>query len=316
MNQLALLMKAHRLLMEVELKPVQGTRFQPTGFPDLGPATYTTHDGRQMLLVDSVQSMANRLEEICWDKTAADLSEPLRGIPYINVVENQQIITNSILESHRINSPYILESGDKSFFDTLKNELGILERGAVDLAEFAKILFKYDPNCLLHGVFLSKKELAGGRLRLPRALSAFIEAENIHPAASGGVKFDRVDPKGDTRKGYGNVPFHREEFTAGKITAYFNIDSAQVLNYRLGDDAAYLLLALAVYKVRRLLENGLRSRTACDLVPAGSLIVKAPQGFVPPGLDELEDTLPGLIEKVALKGLFADPPVTEVVYKK
>ena len=25
-----------RLLMEAELEPIQGTRFQPTGFPDLG----------------------------------------------------------------------------------------------------------------------------------------------------------------------------------------------------------------------------------------------------------------------------------------
>ena len=25
-----------RLLMQVRLRPVQGTRFQPTGFPDLG----------------------------------------------------------------------------------------------------------------------------------------------------------------------------------------------------------------------------------------------------------------------------------------
>ncbi|MDP2660110.1 MAG: type I-U CRISPR-associated protein Cas7, partial [Dehalococcoidia bacterium] len=31
---------ASRLLMEARLKSVQGTRFQPTGFPDLGPATY------------------------------------------------------------------------------------------------------------------------------------------------------------------------------------------------------------------------------------------------------------------------------------
>ncbi len=28
-----------RLLIEAELKPVQGSRFQPTGFPDLGAAT-------------------------------------------------------------------------------------------------------------------------------------------------------------------------------------------------------------------------------------------------------------------------------------
>ena len=29
-----------RLLMEAQLKPIQGARFQPTGFPDLGAAAY------------------------------------------------------------------------------------------------------------------------------------------------------------------------------------------------------------------------------------------------------------------------------------
>ena len=29
-----------RLLVEARLEPVQGTRFQPTGFPDLGAAVY------------------------------------------------------------------------------------------------------------------------------------------------------------------------------------------------------------------------------------------------------------------------------------
>ena len=31
------------------------------------------------------------------------------------------------------------------------------------------VLLGLDVNALLHGVFLAKKELAGGRLRLPRA---------------------------------------------------------------------------------------------------------------------------------------------------
>ena len=53
---------ANRLLMHVDLAPVQGDRFQPTGFADLGPAVYTTPDGTRKLLVESAQSMANRLE--------------------------------------------------------------------------------------------------------------------------------------------------------------------------------------------------------------------------------------------------------------
>jgi hypothetical protein len=45
-----------RLLLEAHLAPVQGDRFQPAGFPDLGPATYTLPDGTDMLLVESTQS--------------------------------------------------------------------------------------------------------------------------------------------------------------------------------------------------------------------------------------------------------------------
>jgi len=50
---------APRMLAEASLGPVQTDRFQPTGFPDLGAATYTLADGTEMLLVESAQSMAN-----------------------------------------------------------------------------------------------------------------------------------------------------------------------------------------------------------------------------------------------------------------
>ena len=50
----AALDNATRLLFTVELKPLQGDRFQPTGFPSLGAATYQSRDG-QKLLVESAQ---------------------------------------------------------------------------------------------------------------------------------------------------------------------------------------------------------------------------------------------------------------------
>jgi CRISPR-associated protein Csb1 len=63
-----------------------------------------------------------------------------------------------------------------------------MEEGRVDLRELAKVVLSLDPNALLHGLLLAKKDLAGGRLRLPRALSAFIEAAHVRVASSGGVK--------------------------------------------------------------------------------------------------------------------------------
>ena len=57
--------QAPRLLLEARLKPVQGDRLQPTGFADLGAAVYERPDGKRMLLVESAQSVANRLEHAC-----------------------------------------------------------------------------------------------------------------------------------------------------------------------------------------------------------------------------------------------------------
>src|SRR5690606_27897580 len=124
--------RPQRLLIEAALRPVQGSRFQPTGFPDLGPAVYETATGTK-LLVESAQSMANRLESVCWDGVAKELVEPLRGLSYVRVVDSEgRPLTSSITEAHRLNSPYILEGGDRSFFESLRDELKRFETEAVD----------------------------------------------------------------------------------------------------------------------------------------------------------------------------------------
>lgn len=306
-----------RLLVEAALKPVQGSRFQPTGFPNLGHAVYESPDGQgQLVLVESAQSMANRLEAVCWDEVADDWTPALKGLPVVKVSdEGGKPLTNSLLEAHRLNSPYILEGKDRSVVEMLKKRLAAMEVGRVDLRELAKVLLEFDTNALLHGVFLAKKELAGGRLRLPRSLSAFIEAENARRATSGGVKNDSVNPSGDTAKGFGNVPFARDEWVAAKITAYFNLDLRQIRAFGLGADVERLLILLALFKIRKFLVEGLRLRTACDL-DAESIRVTRPGGFALPGLDDLEAELPGLIRDVASKGLFGESSVLTVTYRK
>src|SRR4051794_38570499 len=124
-----------RILIEAALKPVAGTRIQPTGFPDLGPATYEapTANGETvpMLLVESAQSMANRLEAVCWDEASDDLVPELKGLPYVKVklsgLGDGSDTTNSFLEFHRLNAPYIMSgtrSDGSSFANALKQELG------------------------------------------------------------------------------------------------------------------------------------------------------------------------------------------------
>ncbi len=70
-----------RVIFEADLKPAAGDRFQPTGFADLGAAEYELPDGTKMLLVESAQSVANRLERTCLDGEAADLDPALAGLP-------------------------------------------------------------------------------------------------------------------------------------------------------------------------------------------------------------------------------------------
>lgn len=310
---LSVLQNESRILFEVPLRPVQGRRFQPTGFPDLGAATYQA-GGSACLLVESAQSMANRLESTIWDDSKNGMVDPAEGLSYVRIDDSQgTYLTSSVVESHRINSPYILEGTDKSFFGKLREEFSVMETGPVDRTKLAATLFKYDINSLLHGVFLAKKELAGGRLRVARAISSFIEAEMVQVAASGGVKNDHVNPQGDTAKGFGNVPFHREEFTAEKITAFFSIDLQQIRAYGLGDAASQLLTILALYKIRRLLDGNLRLRTACDLEVAteGDISAKRPHGFVLPDAASLENAL-----RASIEACRSQMEVTTVTYKK
>ncbi len=297
-----------RLLLEAEMEPQQGERFQPTGFPELGPATYTLPDGTEMLLVESSQSTANRMEAICWDSTNKELVEPLQGIPYVRVMYEGEELTNSILEAHRLNSSYILRSEDTSFFEQLQSELRGLEVGPVDERVLAQVVLKYDPNALLHGIFFARKELAGGRLRLPRLLSGFIEARDVRPAESGGVKNDRVEPRANPQIGFGNVPYARTEYVAGSITGYFNLDLQRLRSYNLDKTAEIFLVALAIWKVRKFLDAGLRLRTACDLCCKG-VTVKFPDSLSLLGTNEIEEVLPLLIKET--KG-FAEPPITEI----
>ena len=310
------LSKEPRLLIEADLRPVQGNRFQPTGFPNLGHAVYKAPDGLQTILVESAQSMANRLEAVCWNEATDDWADPLRGLPLVKVEDKDgKALTNSVLEAHRLNSPYILEGKDKTVFDMLKERLANMEEGRVDVGELARVLLRFDINALLHGVFLAKRDLAGGRLRLPRALSAFIEAEDAQIAASGGVKNDAVNPSGDTSKGFGNVPFARDEWTSKKIVAYFNLDLRQIRSFDLGQEAEHLLVAIALFKIQAFLDVGLRLRTACDL-ELDAMRVTRPGAFTLPTLQAVTDALPGLIGAVSQQGMFNDPPTLTVTYKK
>ncbi|MBS1940652.1 MAG: type I-U CRISPR-associated protein Cas7 [Bacteroidetes bacterium] len=293
-----------RLLLKASLKPLQGTRFQPTGFPDLGAATYDGPDGRKMLLVESAQSMANRLEKVCWNEVNDDWADPLKGLPVVKVKDNAgNSLTNSVLEAHRLNSPYIVNAEG---FDAIMGAIGYDRNKPFDRRKLAKALLQYDPNSLLHGVFMEK---IGGVVRLPRTITAFIEAEDVTVAAYGGAKHDRVRQSKDSeqegrtsKEGFGNLIYHKDDY-CGKITAYFNLDLALIRGLGLGEAAEKLLVALALFKIQHFFAEGLRLRAACDLEALDNgVTIQRPSKFDLPEIKKLDDALPTLIHKVYGEG--------------
>jgi CRISPR-associated protein Csb1 len=269
-------MTTQRTVLEVDLAPMAGRRFQPTGFPDLGAAEFDSADGSKCLLVESAQSMANRLEATTWDDATNDQSKELDALPYVRIVTSgDDFLSSSRLEAHRLASAYVMDAtiDGRKGTEWLAAELGLAKGRPLDYRAVARVCFKLDPVSLIHGVFFARKEWPW-QPKIARAVTGFIEADMVRPAVSGGVKRDLVvneagvnaeTGKRGTSEGRGSVPYHRVEYTAGKITAYFVVDHAQFRSYGLSEAATALLEALADFEIGSLLDGGLRLRTACDL---------------------------------------------------
>lgn len=302
----------HRWLYEVELEPAIGDRFQPTGFPDLGHAVYDipARDGkgsRRALLVESAQSMANHLEAAGWDAESDEPVATLSGLPYIRVIhaESGEYLTSSRTEAHRVASAFVKYStlAGKGMKEVIKERLGLRDDRPIPVHQIAKAVFDLDPLCLIHGVFFAEDAKTWpGQPKIARAVTGFIEAFDVEPAHSGGVKRDQVlhsHAEGRTStEGYGSIPFHRTEWTAGRIVARFAVDRAQIRSYRLGETRASLLEAIALWEIRALLQTGLRLRTACDLFPR-QREVNDQAGQPAPTLEELSSRIRSLIEQSA-----------------
>src|ERR1019366_4851356 len=205
-----------RLLLEQELRPIQGDRFQPTGFADLGAADYKLHDGRRMLLVESAQSVANRLEKTCLAGDGPRIHPDLEGLSYVlaKLSGATEAETSSLVEAHRINSPFIV--GNTQFAAEFLRRSGCQPGKPIVWNQIARTLFWFDVNALVHGAFMPNVD---SRIRVPRAISAFIEASDVMEAVSGGVKNNALDPTGKIRAKdfdenvYSNVPYQRVEYT-------------------------------------------------------------------------------------------------------
>jgi CRISPR-associated protein Csb1 len=297
------------LVLTAKLEPIVGDRFQPAGFPEIGHVIYKAprKDGgtENVCIVDSAASMANHLETVC-QRSAHDLDlvDDLKGMPYIRCVtgdlkdgklpsDNREVVVTSLTEGHRIASSYFIEgavlSGDAK--TTKKNKEGkdeplTLERDLIDKFGIVlpgsskahpppdkwwnvfKTIFEIDPNSLVHGVLFPQWQI-----KIPRALTAHLEAFGAGRVDRSGVKFDRL---GKTTSG--QPIFAVDDATAESIRATFVLDVNLIRSFgrkkKDGEKEAQLglsekqpefLVALALWKIRKLLESPFRFRSGCHL---------------------------------------------------
>lgn len=314
-----------RDLFDIQLLPAAGSRFQPTGFPDIGPALFERpalngNGWEKCLLVESAQSMANHLEAKSWDPGAQEPVAALRGLPYVRVVGTDgRFLSSSRTEAHRLAGAFV-KDGTLDGVDmktVIRERLGLQDDTPLAPREIAVAIFALDPMCLIHGVFFAESaKVWPGQPRITRAVTAFVEAHDVKEVISGGVKRDDVrhaigdGDTGGAAEGYGFVPFHRTEWVAREIVLFVSIDLDQIASYGLPAPAEQLLLAAARYEIRALLDHGFRPRTACDLV------AKDPEELqrMLPSLAELEMEIAGLVQ--ACRELFGDGTPLTVVWEK
>ena len=282
-----------RLTLHASLKPVAGLdRFQPAGFPEMGHVIYDAprpdNSAQKVCIVDSAASMANHLETVCLaSKHSLDLVDELQGMPYVecrtddgwpNVTDDdkgpKRLVVTTLSEGHRLASTYFLggrlvgenEATNQKFEDVLRGEFGIVNLGKKShpLPEqwwtVFTTIFRYDPNSLVHGVLFPALGI-----KLPRMLTAHLEAFNASRVRSSGVKFDKL---GKTSSG--QPIFAVDEETAAEIIATFVIDLALLRSFGRGNCGLTgaqkeFLLALALWKIERILRGPFRYRSNCDL---------------------------------------------------
>ena len=330
-----------RLTLHAGLKPASGLeRFQPAGFPEIGHVIYDAprpgNSVQKVCIVDSAASMANHLETVCLaSERSLDLKSELAGMPYVecrtdegwpNVTDDgegpRQIVVTTLSEGHRLASTYFLgedkpksrtgmlvEGGqptNRKFRDVLRDEFRIADLGKKShplpdqwWAVFTAI-FRYDPNSLVHGVLFPAMGI-----KLPRMLTASLEALGASRVRSSGVKFDKLG-----KTSTGQPIFSVDEETASEIVATFVIDLALLRSFGRGDrglnkEQKEFLLALALWKIESLLQGPFRYRSNCDL-ELHELCIRSREGTV-----ELPDID---IQSAIERAEFSAPPVTQVYW--
>lgn len=290
--------------------------FVPAGFVDVGHSTVRdAQTGKTLVIVDSVQSIANHLEATIVAQPGQVIAG-LEAMPFLRLTitdpRGRTRVTSSLELPHRLASGWFCRSAAlKPFQEELARR--ILDDG------IAAATFHYCPNSLLHGVFYS--QLAGldpNVAKTPRLLTAEVVARGAQSVADGGVAKDPLFPSGDgfdveglvgekasaAEVGAGFIPFRHQAFIAEEIELAVYLAEGRIDRLPLPEEARELLVQLARYKVARLLAQPLDLRAHC--------IFEATE--VPVELADPAALLLVLQEKLKVcrgLGLLADPVVTE-----
>lgn len=293
------LLKHDRVIIEASLELASGSYFQPTGFPDIGACIFVDKAGRRRCLVESEQSMANRLEAVCMQPPGTWRAPFAGKLPILRVVDaSGELLATNLTEPHRLSSSYVLEgtlgNGSK-LQDVLRERLGVStdgKRWPLDKrSELSRVVFALDPAAMLHGFQFMAWSAVG--LRQQRLLHARMEAvlagdTDVH---YGMVKVDAIEPESSSQKmgNKGQIIAHKARLVPDSISATFEIDVMGLRERRLvAEDTKAnsapqkFLLALALWKIRQFLadqpafdartgqvERSLRLRSDCSLMCSG-----------------------------------------------
>jgi CRISPR-associated protein Csb1 len=254
-----------RVIIVAQLSLDNGHCLQPTGFPDIGPCVYTDCDGNERCLIESEQSMANRLESVCMKAPGRWVKE-LEQLPVIELIDQKEgsLLATNLTESHRIASSHILDGkqNGKNLGKLLMEKIELKDGGkswALDKRGLLdKAVFAIDPAALLHGFQFMQWEFVG--LRQTRLLSARLECRLTEkPDVNYGmVKFDPIQAKpGGTHNNKGQSIAVKSRVVAAKdsISATFDIDVLGLKSLELRADEQEFLLGLALWKIGSFLAN-------------------------------------------------------------
>lgn len=290
--------------------------FVPAGFVDVGHSTVRdARSGKTLVIVDSVQSIANHLESTIVTQ-AGQVIAGLEAMPYVRLIvtdpKGRTRVTSSLELPHRLASGWFCRSAQLRGFQAELAEK-ILDHG------IAAATFHYCPNSLLHGVFYS--QLAGldpNVAKTPRLLTAEVVARGAQSVPDGGVAKDPLFPSGGgfdveslvgekataAEVGAGFIPFRHQAFIAEEIELSVYLAQGRIDRLPLPDPAREVLSLLAHLKLALLLANPLDLRAHC--------IFQSEQ--IPPELGDVDALLAKLQEKLKVchnLGLLVDPAITE-----